>query len=186
MPSIRPSSDLRSKYNEISELCHSYDEPVYITKGGHGDLAVMSVEAYERLVGKYELYKLIDEGMRDFRDHHVLLAEDVFGQVEQGIERVRMTQTATSDLKGIVAYVAHELQGPSIAKELVVNLKEVVGGLEKTPAGPAIVADETLAMQGIRKSMVDNCMMFYLVAEKETIVTVIRILYGKRDWANLL
>lgn len=63
MPSIRPSSDLRNKYNEISEFCHKYSEPVYITKNGQGDLAVMSIETYERLIGKFELYKLLNEGM---------------------------------------------------------------------------------------------------------------------------
>ena len=41
MPSIRPSSDLRNKYVEISQFCHEYNEPVYITKNGKGDLAVM-------------------------------------------------------------------------------------------------------------------------------------------------
>ena len=45
MPSIRPSSDLRNNYNEISEFCHRYNEPVYITKNGAGDLAVMSIYA---------------------------------------------------------------------------------------------------------------------------------------------
>ncbi|MCR4436453.1 MAG: type II toxin-antitoxin system prevent-host-death family antitoxin [Clostridiales bacterium] len=63
MPSIRPSSDLRNNYNEISQFCHQYGEPVYITKNGQGDLAVMSIETYERLVGKFELHKLLDEGI---------------------------------------------------------------------------------------------------------------------------
>lgn len=63
MPAIRPSSDLRNNYNEISQFCHKFSEPVYITKNGHGDLAVMSIETYERLVGKYELYKLLEEGI---------------------------------------------------------------------------------------------------------------------------
>ncbi|MDR3586296.1 MAG: type II toxin-antitoxin system Phd/YefM family antitoxin [Desulfosporosinus sp.] len=63
MPNIRPSSDLRNKYNEISEFCHKYKEPVYITKNGQGDLAVMSIETYEKLVGKFELYKLLDDGL---------------------------------------------------------------------------------------------------------------------------
>ena len=63
MPNIRPSSDLRNKYNEISEFCHKYKEPVYITKNGQGDLAVMSIETYEQLVGKFELYKLLDAGL---------------------------------------------------------------------------------------------------------------------------
>ncbi len=63
MPSIRPSSDLRNNYNEISKYCHKFNEPVYITKNGQGDLAVMSIETYEKLVGKFELYKLLDEGV---------------------------------------------------------------------------------------------------------------------------
>jgi prevent-host-death family protein len=65
MPSIRPSADLRNNYNEISEYCHKHPEPVFITKNGRGDLAVLSIEAYERICGKYELYRLIDEGIAD-------------------------------------------------------------------------------------------------------------------------
>ena len=63
MPMIRPSADLRNKYNEISEFCHKYMEPVYITKNGRGDLAVLSVETYERTCGKTELYRLLQEGL---------------------------------------------------------------------------------------------------------------------------
>ena len=51
------------KYNEISEFCHKFKEPVYIAKNGQGDLAVMSIETYEKLVGKFERYKLLDDGL---------------------------------------------------------------------------------------------------------------------------
>jgi len=85
MPSIRPSSDLRNKYNEISDFCHKYSEPVYITKNGQGDLAVMSIETFERIIGKFELYKLLNEGIIDVRNKRVLSAEDVFTQVESAI-----------------------------------------------------------------------------------------------------
>lgn len=85
MPSIRPSSDLRNKYNEISDFCHKYSEPVYITKNGQGDLAVMSIETFERIIGKFELYKLLNEGINDVRNNRALSAEDVFRQVESAI-----------------------------------------------------------------------------------------------------
>lgn len=65
MPTIRSSADLRNHYNEISNFCHDYSEPVFITKNGKGDLAVMSIEAYERLMGRFELYGLIQEGLED-------------------------------------------------------------------------------------------------------------------------
>lgn len=32
MPTICSSADLRNRYNDISELCHTYPEPVFITK----------------------------------------------------------------------------------------------------------------------------------------------------------
>ena len=63
MPKIRSSADLRNIYNEISTFCHTYEEPVFITKNGKGDLAVMSIEFYEQLVSRFELYQLIQEGL---------------------------------------------------------------------------------------------------------------------------
>ena len=47
MSNIKSSTDLRNNYNEVSTFCHENREPVYITKNGKGDLAVMSIETYE-------------------------------------------------------------------------------------------------------------------------------------------
>ena len=68
MPTIRSSADLRNSYNEISTFCHDYSEPVFITKNGKGDLAVMSIEAYEQLIGRYELYGMLLEGLSDVNE----------------------------------------------------------------------------------------------------------------------
>ena len=68
MPNIRSSADLCNNYNDISEFCHTYSEPVFITKNGKGDLAVMSIETYERLAGRIELYGLIEEGLADIQN----------------------------------------------------------------------------------------------------------------------
>ena len=65
MPKIRSSADLRNNYNEISNFCHMYNEPVFITKNGKGDLAVMSIDHYEELTARFELYNKIQEGMDD-------------------------------------------------------------------------------------------------------------------------
>ena len=65
MPNIRSSADLRNCYNEISSICHRYNEPVFITKNGKGDLAVMSIEAYEELLGRFELYSLLQDGIKE-------------------------------------------------------------------------------------------------------------------------
>ena len=57
MPLIRPISDLRNKFNEISEICHKEGEPIFITKNGKGDLVVMSVALYEKQKALLDLYR---------------------------------------------------------------------------------------------------------------------------------
>ncbi|MBC7765912.1 MAG: type II toxin-antitoxin system Phd/YefM family antitoxin [Hyphomonadaceae bacterium] len=85
MPMIKPSSELRNSYNEISNFCHKYNEPVYITKNGQGDLAVMSIETYEKLVGRYELYSLLEQGEKEIEKGNVIPVEDVFSSIESRI-----------------------------------------------------------------------------------------------------
>ena len=60
MPQIRPITDLRNT-NEISEICHKNQEPIFITKNGYGDLVIMSIETYERQLALLEVYKKLIE-----------------------------------------------------------------------------------------------------------------------------
>ena len=83
MPSIRSSADLRNQYNEISTFCHEYDEPVFITKNGKGDLAVMSIEAYEKLMGLFELYGLLQEGLDDVAEGRTRPLSEAIGQLRR-------------------------------------------------------------------------------------------------------
>jgi len=57
MPIIRPISDLRNNFNDISEICHTESEPVFITKNGQGNLVVMSMALYEKQQALIELYQ---------------------------------------------------------------------------------------------------------------------------------
>lgn len=70
MPTIKSSAELRNDYNGISKFCHTYSEPVFITKNGKGDLAVMSIEAYEKLVARCELYEKLKDGLQDINEGH--------------------------------------------------------------------------------------------------------------------
>jgi len=57
MPIIKPISSLRNRTKEIAFLCHEQNEPVYLTKNGEGDLVVMSIEHYEKLRARVELFE---------------------------------------------------------------------------------------------------------------------------------
>ncbi len=56
MPLIKPISDLRNKANEISDLAHKSDEPIFITRNGLGDMVVMSMAQYSKLQLKIDLF----------------------------------------------------------------------------------------------------------------------------------
>ncbi|MCD7854870.1 MAG: type II toxin-antitoxin system prevent-host-death family antitoxin [Clostridiales bacterium] len=86
MPTIRPSADLRNNYNEISKICHKHNEPVFITKNGKGDLAVMSVEAYEMLSGRFELYSLLREGLRDAAEEKVQPLDEAMAEIKEALK----------------------------------------------------------------------------------------------------
>jgi PHD/YefM family antitoxin component YafN of YafNO toxin-antitoxin module len=77
MPVIRKSADLRNKYSEISDFCHKYREPVFITRNGEGDLAVMSMETYETMSGRQELYSMVNEGLEQVRQGKTKPAREV-------------------------------------------------------------------------------------------------------------
>ena len=83
MPAIRSSADLRNNYNEISNFCHQYAEPVFITKNGKGDLAVLSVEAYEQLVSRLELYGLLQTGLEDVASGRTIPADQVMSDLRK-------------------------------------------------------------------------------------------------------
>lgn len=85
MPQIRPITDLRNT-NEISEICHKQDEPIFITKNGYGDLVVMSIETYERQLAMVEVYKKLADAEAQISQGIPLLdGEEVFKKLKDVI-----------------------------------------------------------------------------------------------------
>lgn len=52
MKTIRTSEEFCNNYSDISKLCHTSAEPVYITRNGKVDLVAMSIEMCEKLTGR--------------------------------------------------------------------------------------------------------------------------------------
>lgn len=60
MPQIIPIRDLKNT-SEISAMCHSSNEPVFITKNGYGDMVVMSMETYEKNMFVHDVEEKLTE-----------------------------------------------------------------------------------------------------------------------------
>ena len=65
MNMIRPVSDLRNNFAEISRTVHETAQPVFLTKNGYGDMVVLSMEAFENLQFESEVYFKLQEAERE-------------------------------------------------------------------------------------------------------------------------
>lgn len=72
MPQIIPLTDLQNT-TDISELCHTNGEPVFITKNGCVDLVVMSMEVYEELTKPAKMDAAISEAEKEYLLDGILL-----------------------------------------------------------------------------------------------------------------
>ena len=86
MQNIRPSAELRNKYNEISNLCKETREPVYITVNGHGDTVILSLEQFNQMQAELELLKMLSESEDDVRNDRLAPVENTFNDIRKKLE----------------------------------------------------------------------------------------------------
>ena len=60
MNMIRPVSDLRNNFADISKTVHETAQPVFLTKNGYGDMVIMSMEIYESAMKQLAMYRDIE------------------------------------------------------------------------------------------------------------------------------
>jgi len=100
--------------------------------------------------------------------------------------RVDVSEPAENDLRDIVRYIASQLSAPISALHMMELLEEAMVGLSDMRQRCPLVADERLSQMGYRKLIVKNYVVFFSVDEKNKVVDVERILYGRRDWLRIL
>ena len=100
--------------------------------------------------------------------------------------RVITSTRAEREMWETVDYISFELSSPQTALDLVEKIEQQIADLEFMPKRFMLVSDERLAQMGMRSVHVKNYSIFYVVDEQTATVTVISVMYGRRDWANLL
>ena len=65
MNMIRPVSDLRNNFAEISKTVHETAQPVFLTKNGYGNMVVLSMEAFRNMQFESEVYYKLLEAERE-------------------------------------------------------------------------------------------------------------------------
>lgn len=88
---------------------------------------------------------------------------------------------ARQDLRDIYEYIAYELLVPETASRQTNRIMKQIRSLEEMPMRHRLYGDEPWHSQGLRICQVDHYLVFYLPSEADHTVTVVRIMYGRRD-----
>ncbi|MCL2068045.1 MAG: type II toxin-antitoxin system RelE/ParE family toxin [Treponema sp.] len=99
---------------------------------------------------------------------------------------VNITEIAEEDILSTIKYISDELKAPKAANDLLNEIEKHEEILGRTPNIYSKVPDEYLATKGLKFVIIKNYLMFFTVEEDEKLVNVIRFLYGRRDWKNIL
>ncbi len=85
MEAIRPSSDLRNHYNEISRQCHEEKTPVIITVNGRGDTAILGLQDYYQMKSELELLRALAEADEDAVSGRVAPMQATFDDIRKSL-----------------------------------------------------------------------------------------------------
>ena len=98
----------------------------------------------------------------------------------------RLTKRAESDLDGIVSYITVDLANPQAASDFVDKLQDTIEEARAFPESGSLVHNEFLQIENVRKKLVGNYIMYYLLDIGENIIYILRIVYGKRNLDEIL
>lgn len=99
---------------------------------------------------------------------------------------IEITESAQRDFESIYLYISEKLYNRQAAMRLIAELDKHIKTLGDIPEGFPLVDDDYLKNMGIRFISVENYIVFYTVNISRSKVFVVRVLYGKRNWADLL
>ena len=97
---------------------------------------------------------------------------------------IEYSKEAKEDLIGINQYIKYNLQESEIANKLISKIRMSIKTLKDNPEIYAIIDDDIIRKLEIRKLIVDNYIVFYRI--KNDSIEIVRIMYGRRNWINLL
>ena len=96
------------------------------------------------------------------------------------------SEKAEADLNDIMRYIAVTLSNPAAASAFIDSLLAVIDDTCLFPQSGTLSENEFIPDIGIRKMPVGNYIVYYLPDETNRRITILRILYGRRNLSEIL
>lgn len=100
--------------------------------------------------------------------------------------RILLTKNAKDDLIEIRNYITYDLLSPDISKKFIYGLRKSISQLYYFPYKFPQIETKYIDGQSYRYMPYKNFLIFYEIKELEYTIHILRILYKKRNWAEIL
>ena len=99
---------------------------------------------------------------------------------------LKFSKLYDADVDSSYNYIRENLGAPMAAENLIREILKKLNAIKENPRIRPLVQDKYLASLGYRLISVKNYMIFYIIGEDDEHIKVIRFLYSKRNWINML
>ena len=99
---------------------------------------------------------------------------------------IHITEPAKTDIRNTINYIGNVLKNPTAADRLLTKIEFNIASLSVMPQRCALADDPVLSLQKIHFLIIGNYYAFYQIDEPTRTVHILRFLYEKSDWKNIL
>ncbi|MCD8027103.1 MAG: type II toxin-antitoxin system RelE/ParE family toxin [Erysipelotrichaceae bacterium] len=97
------------------------------------------------------------------------------------IYKIKISDQAEDDIRGIYEYIAYDLQSPLNARKQLSRIQSCIESLDTMPERYRIYQREPWKSRGLHMVPLNNYKVMYIVDNNEMIVSIVRVMYGGRD-----
>ena len=95
--------------------------------------------------------------------------------------KIKYSERSSNDISDIIDYISDELSNPKAAEKFFVGVSEKIEMLRENPYLFPLYHDKKLSAEGYRFAIVGNYLMFYVINDVNSIVNIVRIVFGRRN-----
>lgn len=100
--------------------------------------------------------------------------------------KLEILPIAKNDMDNIIYYISNHLQNPTAAKKIAQEFVNQARSITEFPYQFSVYRPVGPLKYEYRNIKVKNFLMFYIINEENKIITIVRILYQKRNISKIL
>ena len=100
--------------------------------------------------------------------------------------KIVLSADAHHDIDETIEYFINNLKNNIAAKNLLTEIEKAYNNISENPFKYSVCNDEKLRLKSYRKLIINNYIMIYRVDKTAKTVYIIRFVYVRRDYTELL